>query len=121
MSGVYFLSITVERTFTLLILYLKKSTKMHLTFQTLFFALCEKLSNFSSFFIHLSFSKVLYKSVVLSIIKVPYKSVLLSIATCRHIPLTSSYPKVLYKSVLLSSKNVALHNLTSLIIPKGVF
>ena len=32
-----------------------------------------------------------------------------------------SYPKVFYKSILLSSKNVALRNLTSLIILKNVF
>ena len=31
-----------------------------------------------------------------------------------------SYPKVFYKSILLSSKNVALRNLTSLIILKNV-
>ena len=32
-----------------------------------------------------------------------------------------SYPKVLYKRVLLSSKKVALHSLTSLIITKSIF
>ena len=44
-------------------------------------------SNVSSLFFHLSFPKVLYKSVLLSIIKLAYKSVLLSI-TCCHLSLT---------------------------------
>ena len=75
---------------------------------------------------HLSFPKVLYKSALLFIIKLSYKSVLLSIIKVSYksvllsIIIDLSYPKVLYKSVLLSSKNVALRNLTSLIVPKSV-
>ena len=61
------------------------------------FALCEKLSNLSSFIFHLSFLKVLYKSVLLSIIKVPYKSVLLSTITCRHLSLTYHTQKYFIK------------------------
>ena len=56
--------------------------------------------------LHLSFQKVLFKSVLLSII------------SCRYLSLTYQNTKVLYKNVLLSSKNVDLRNLTSLIIPK---
>ena len=53
-----------------------------------------------------------------------YKNVILSVIPHYYfLPLVIdvSYPKVLYKSVLLSNKNVALRNVTSLIIPKSVF
>ena len=77
MSGVYSLLTTVDITFILPKLDLKTPTKSNQTFQTPSFALCGKLSNFSSlFFFHLSFPKVLYKSVLLSTI------------TCRHSLLT---------------------------------
>ena len=118
MFGVYSLSTTAEITFILPKLYLKKIDKKAITL----FRLCLLLyvKNWATVhhcFFHLSFPKVLHKSVLLSIIKVPYKSAILSIITCHHL----SYPNVLCKRILLSSKNVALSNLTSLIIPKSVF
>ena len=85
MPGVYSLSATIEITFILLKLYLKKLTKKQLNFS---FALCEKLSNFSLFLFHLLHPKVLYKQVLLSII------------TCRHLSLAyhnqKSFIKVFY-------------------------
>ena len=106
MSGVYSLSTTVEITFILPNLYLKKSIKKQLNFSNSIFCSMWKTEQlFFFFFFHLSFPKVLYKSALFSIIKVPYKDVLLSIITCCHLSLT-------YKSVLLSSKNVALRKLT---------
>ena len=119
---VYILSTTVEITFNKFFIdFLRqfwgnKLFKLQ-TFQTS--ALCEKLSNVSSLFFRYHSQKC-FKKAFFRVIKVPYKSVLLSVITCRHLS-DLLYPKVLYKSVLLSSKNVVLHKLTSLIIPKSVF
>ena len=99
MSGVCFLSTTGDITFILPKLDLKKSTK-----KTLSFALCGKLGNFSFFFFHLSFPKVLYKSVLLSIIKVPFESVPLSFITWCHL-LTYHTENYFIKVFYLSSKN----------------
>ena len=117
MSGVYSLSTTVEITFILPKVYLKKWTKKQLNLNLLnarmleslalsnnTLALCEKLSNLSSFIFHLSFPKVLYKSVLLSVIKVPYKSVLSSIITCRHLSLTYRTQKYFIKSFYYLAK-----------------
>ena len=90
MSGVYCLSTTVEITFILAKLYLKKLIKKLLNFpNSIFCSMWKTEQRFVIFFFfHLSFPKVFYKSVLLSIIKVPYKGVLLSIITCRHLSLT---------------------------------
>ena len=86
MFGVYSLSTTAEITFILPKLYLKKIDKKAITL----FRLCLLLyvKNWVTVhhcFFHLSFPKVLHKSVILSIIKVPYKSAILSIITCHHL------------------------------------
>ena len=120
MSGVYSLSTTVEITFILPKVYLKKWTKKQLNFKFYLLlnarmleslalsnnilALCEKLSNLSSFIFHLSFPKVLYKSVLLSVIKVPYKRVLSSIITCRHLSLTYHTQKYFIKAFYYLAK-----------------
>ena len=113
MSDVYSLSNTVEINFILPKLDLKKLTKKGIKFFKL--RLFIYVKNLETFFT--SSPKILYKSVPLSITKVSCKIVLLLVANYYDL----SYPKGLYKSVILSAKNVALRNLTSLIIPKGVF
>ena len=73
MSGVYSLSTTVGLTFIPPKLDLKKSTKKQLNFSNSIFCSVWKTEQlFIIIFFHLSFPKVLYKSVLLSII------------TCRH-------------------------------------
>ena len=69
MSGVYSLSTTVDITFILPKLVLKKPTKKQLKFSNSIFCSVWKTEQllFIIFF-HLSFPKVLYKSVLLSII-----------------------------------------------------
>ena len=109
MSGVYSLPATVDITVILPKLDLKKPTNSNQTVQTPHFALCGKLSNFSSLF----FSLIIPKSTLQK------RSIIYYYLPPLIIDL--SYPKVLCKSVLLSSKNVAFPNLTSLIIPKSVF
>ena len=117
MSDVYSLSNTVEINFILPKLDLKKLTKKGIKFFKLrLFIYVKNLETFYHFFFTSS-PKILYKSVPLSITKVSCKIGLLLVANYYDL----SYPKVLYKSVILSAKNVALRNLTSLIIPKGVF
>ena len=97
MSGVYSLSTTVDITFILPKLDLKKPTKTQLNFQTQlnFFSLIIPKSTLQK-------RSIIYYYLPPLIIDLPY-------------------PEVLYKSVLLSSKNVAFPNLTSLILPKSVF
>ena len=81
-------------------LYLKKLTKKQLNFSSPIF--CSIYKNWVTFhhFLHLSFPKVLYKSVLLYIIKVPHKNVLLSVITCHHLSLTyhtqTYFTKALY-------------------------
>ena len=74
MSSVYPFLTTVKITFVLPKLYLKKSTRKQLHLSNFVFVTFHH-------FLHLSFPKLLHKSVLLSIIKVPYKSVILSIIT----------------------------------------
>ena len=76
MSGVYSFSATVDITFILPKLDLKKSTKKQLNFSNSIFCSVWKTEQLFIIFFHLSFLKVLYKSV------------LLSITTCRHSLLT---------------------------------
>ena len=106
MSGVYSLSTTVDITFILPKLDLKKSPKKQLNFSNPIFCSMWKTEQLFIFF-HLSFSKVLYKSVLLSFVKVPYKSVLLSIITCCHLLLTYLTKKYFIKAFYLSTKNAA--------------
>ena len=69
MSGVYSLSTTVDITFILPKLVLKKPTKKQLKFSNSIFCSVWKTEQlFFIIFFHLSFPKVLYKSVLLSII-----------------------------------------------------
>ena len=87
MSGVYSLSTTVDITFILPKLDLKKSTKKELNFSNSIFCSVWKTEQLFIFFFFfaLIIPKSIYKSVLLSIVKVPYKSVLLSNICCRHI------------------------------------
>ena len=131
MPGVYSLSTTVEITFILPNLHLKKSTKNQLNFSNSIFCFTwktknirelssltflEKLNNFSYFFFNLSFPKVLYKSVICLIVKVPYKVVLLSIITCRRLSLTYHTQKYFIKALYYLAKtwlcvtNVTYHS-----------
>ena len=123
MSGVSSLSTTVEITCilpklswkidkepinrSLFLKHLRVATSAIKLFKLHILLYVKNWATFHHFF-HLSFSKVLYESVLFFIIKVLYKDVLLSIITCRHLLLTYHTQKVLYKSVLLSSKNVVL-------------
>ena len=104
MSGVYSVSTTVDITFIFPKLDLKKSTKKQLNFSDSIICSVWKLSNYSSFFFHLSFPKLLYISVLLSIVKVPYRSVLLSIITCRHLLLADHTQKHFVKALYYLAK-----------------
>ena len=73
------------------------------------FALSRKISlavtaTLQQFIFHLSFSKELFKYVLLTMIKVPYKSVLLSIITCRHLSLTYHTQKYFIKAFYYLAK-----------------
>ena len=106
MSSVYSLSTTIEITFILPKLDLKKPTKQQLNFSLL---CVENWATFHHYFFSLIIPKIaLQKRSIIYYYLLPLITDL-------------SYPKVHYKSVLLSSKNVALCNLTSIIIPKSVF
>ena len=105
MSGVYFLSTTVDITFILPKLNLKKATKKQLNFSNSIF--CSVWKTEQLFFI-IFFSLIIPKSTLQK------RSIIYYYLSPLIIDL--SYPKVLYKSVLLSSKNVVFPNLTSLII-----
>ena len=85
MSGVYSLSATVDITFILPKLDLKKLTKKQLNISNTIFCSVWKTEQLFIIFFHVSFAKVLHKSVLLSTVKVPYKSVLLSIITYHHL------------------------------------
>ena len=106
MSGVYYLSTTVDITFILLKQDLKKPTKKQLNFSNSIF--CSVWKTEQLFFIF--FSLIIPKSTLQK------RSIIYYYLSPLIIDL--SYPKVLYKSVLLSSKNVAFPNLRSLIILK---
>ena len=133
MPGVYSLSTTVEITFTLPNLHLKKLTKNQLNFSNSIFCFMwktknirdlssltflEKLNNFSSFFFFLTyhFQKYFIKAFYCLIIKVPYKVVLLSIITCRHLSLTYHTQKYFIKALYYLAKtwlcvtNVTYHS-----------
>ena len=75
----------------------KKAIKLFKLHLLLYVKNCATFHHFF-FFFHLSFPKVLYKSVLLSIIKVPYKSVLLSTITCLHLSLTYHTQKYFIKA-----------------------
>ena len=72
MSGVYSLSTTVDITFILPKLDLKKPTKKQLNFSNSIFCSVWKTEQLFNFIFHL-FLKVLYKSILVSVVKVPYK------------------------------------------------
>ena len=122
MSGVYSLSSTVEKTFILPKLYLKKSIKKQLNFPNSIFCSMWKTEQLFIFFF---FSLIIPESTLWKRSILYYKSMLwrCSIIYYYLAPLVIdlSCPEVLYKSVLLSSKNVAQRKLTSLIIHKNVF
>ena len=91
MSGVYSLSTTVDVSFIL--------PKLDLNFpNSIFCSRWKTVQLFIALSCHLSFLKLLYKSVLLSIVKVPYKSVLLSIITCHHLLLTCHTQKYFTKA-----------------------
>ena len=122
MSGLCFLSTTVEITF----LYLEKLIKKQLNFSNSIFCSVWKTEQLFiiSTFHHLSFPKVLYKSVLLSVIKVPYKSILLFIITYRHLSLTYHTQKYFIKAFYYLTKTwlkLNVRKLTLLIIPKSLF
>ena len=117
MSDVYSLSNTVEINFILPKLDLKKLTKKGIKFFILrLFIYVKNLETFYHFF-SLHPQKYFTKAFHCLLQKYLVKSFYYLLP----IIIDLSYPKVLYKSVILSAKNVALRNLTSLIIPKGVF
>ena len=112
MPGVYFLSTTGDITFILPKLDLKKSIKKTIKLFKLY--LLHYVENWATFhlFFHLSFPKVLYKSVLLSIVKVPFESDPLSFITCRHLLAyhTENYfIKVFYLSSKNAESNVTYH------------
>ena len=114
MSGVYSLSTTVEIIFILPKLYIKKSIKKLLN------SMRKTEQRFITFF-HISFPKVLYKSVLLSIIKVSYKSVVLSVITCRQLSLTYHTQKYFIKAFYYLAKTWLCANyLLSIITCRGI-
>ena len=120
MSGVYSLLTTVDITFILPKLNLKKPTKKQLNFSNSIFCSTWKTEQlFIIFCFPLSVPKVLYKSILLSIVKVPYKRVLLFIITCHHLLLTY-HTQTYFMKAFYYFKNMALRNLTLLIISKSV-
>ena len=104
MSGVYSLSTKVGITFILPKLDLKKPTKKQLNFSNSIFCSVWKTEQLFIIFFHLSFLKVLHKSV------------LLSITTCRHSLLTYHTQKYFIKAFYclaktwLSPINVTYHS-----------
>ena len=110
MSAVYSLSTTVDITFILPKLNLKKPTKKQLNFSNSIF--CSVWKTEQLFFI-IFFSLIIPKSTLQKRSTIYYY--------LSPLIIDLSYPIVLYKSVLLSSKNVAFTNLTSLTIHKSVF
>ena len=108
MSGVYFLSTTVDITFILPKLNLKKATKKQLNFSNSIF--CSVWKTEQLFFI-IFFSLIIPKSTLQkgSITYYYLSSLIIDL----------SYPIVLYNSVLLSSKNVAFPNQRHLSLPKA--
>ena len=135
MSGVYSLSTTVEITCilpklsqkidkeainrSLFLKHLRTATSAIKLFKLHILLYVKNWATFHHFF-HLSFSKVLYESVLFFIIKVLYKDVLLSIITCRHFLLTYTQ-KHFIKAWYCLAKTWHWRKLTSLIIPKNVF
>ena len=106
MSGVYSLSTTVEITFILPKLYLKKSIKKQLNFSSsIFCSMWETEQLFIiSFFTYHSGKYFSILCVLFFIIKVPYEDVLLSITTCRHLSLTCYTQKYLVKAYYYLAK-----------------
>ena len=98
MPGVYSLSTTVDITFIIPKLDLKKPTKKQLNFSNSIFCSMWKTEQLFIVFFHLSFLKVLYKSALMSIVKVLYKSILLSIITCDHLLLSYHTQKYFIKA-----------------------
>ena len=134
MSGVYSLSTTVEITCvleislkidkeainrSLFLKHLRTATSAIKLFKLHILLYVKNWATFHHFF-HLSFSKVLYESVLFFIIKVLYKDVLLSIITCHHLLLTYHTQKYFIKAYCLA-KTWHWRKLKSLIIPKNVF
>ena len=135
MSGVSSLSTTVEITCilpklswkidkepinrSLFLKHLRAATSAIKLFKLHILLYVKNWATFHHFF-HLSFSIVLYESVLFFIIKVLYKDVLLSIITCRHLLLTYHTQKYFIKAYYCLAKTWYWRKLTSLVIPKNV-
>ena len=107
MSGVYSLSTTVEITFILPKLYLKKINKKATELCKLHLLLyMNNWATFHHFFFHLSYPKVLYESVLLSSKNVALCKLSIIYYYLSPLIIDLSFPKAYSKCVLLCSVSV---------------